>query len=711
MPTAILKIDGDTSGLSRAFGDIRAQAKATEAAIRSSMTGAFTGAEKAAQRAEGAVRRGGRVARDESARTSQQQERDAQRTVAAFLRAEDQKRRAAQLTAKARERAEQEATTVARAEAQKRGLTAEQEARLRQSTLERITRAAESEERKQTAIAKREQRARERAGRDVGIGLRRGLNVGGDAALNVARQAHGQIQDARRQRAESEHTLNAAFFQAGVNGPEATRMTARIQQEIASGSLRGLSMDQVAGGIMGAQTQFSVLSGRTEADRSANLNRQIELAAFARNTLQDPAEVMRVAGMLSQQGVRGGDQMDVLHSLTGMALAGSIELSTLTSTALGPLMQNISRTTNQNQTAAQRSEAVRRTTAETMAIGEIGAAAGLTPRDALNAMAKLRTSVENPMMAERLDARLRASGRGELAGRLVQRNAAGALELRNRNPVEFMSSLVQGMGGDTNAVTNLLSAGGRGSAMVLDAQQRRLINAMSSQTAGGQTIAAHIAEMQSAGTRFGLDDVERGRAIVDGESRTALQSAEETRLGALTDNTSAMVQLSNAINNWTVRNPIASSAIQSGGGLLGGVLGGALFPRIGQAFVNTGIGARLAGLTGGGGGILASLGSVGTFLGTSVGAASAGTIGATVLGSLGAGLGIGTLANRALHSDANQRGGNAAYTNVFTGDFWRGFTTSVQQAMRDGLSSAQITATVSAVDATHAAAQAPVPTR
>ena len=706
MANAILRIDADVSGLSRAFGDIRAQAKATEAAIKSSMSGAFSGAEKAAQRAEGAVRRGGRVARDESARTTAQQERDAQRSVVSFLRAEDQRRRAAQLTAKARERAEQEATSVARSEAQKRGLTADQEARLRQAALERITRTAETEERKQTALAKREAKARERAGRDVGIGLRRGLNVGGDAALNVARQAHGQIQDARRQRAESEHTLNAAFYQAGVSGPEGARMTARIQQEIASGSLRGLSMEQVAGGIMGAQTQFSVLSGRTEGDRNANLNRQIQLAAFARDTFQDPAEVMRVAGMLSQQGVTGGDQMDVLRSLTGMAQAGSIELSTLTSTALGPLMQNISRTTNQNQTAAQRSEAVRRTTAETMAIGEIGSAAGLTPRDALNAMAKLRTSVENPMMAERLNARLRASGRGALADQLLQRNAAGGIELRDRNPVGFMSSLVQGMGGDTNAVTNLLSAGGRGSAMVLDSQQRRLINAMSSQTSGGQTIAARVAEMQASGSRFGASDIERGRAMVEGEQRTALQSAEETRLGALTDNTSAMVKLSNAFNTWATRNPIASSAIQSGGGLLGGVLGGALFPRIGKAIVNTSVGGRIAGLMGieGAGGATAAtagLGATAAAAGLATAGAVANSLRTAVTGTDVAGNQVGTGRRVAA-------GLGTALTPLAIGETGRQIGDVVGRFIVDALRSNPLTATVSPVDATHAAATAPV---
>ena len=130
-----------------------------------------------------------------------------------------------------------------------------------------------------------------------------------------------------------------------------------------------------------------------------------------------------------------------------------------------------------------------------MAVGEIGAAAGLTPRDSLNALAKMRSSVENPLMAERLNTRLRATGRADLADQLIARDRRGQFHLRDRSPVALMSSLVSGMGGDANAVSNLLSAGGRNAAMVLDSQQRRLISAMASQTSGGQTIAQRVATM------------------------------------------------------------------------------------------------------------------------------------------------------------------------------------------------------------------------
>jgi hypothetical protein len=708
MPRAVLQIDADTSGLLAAFAAVRGAAKAAEADVKASMGNAVRASTAGYQRT-------GRVARDEAARTARAEEHGAQRSLAAFVRSEDQKRRALAMTAASRRRAETDATKFAQDEARKRGLTGEQEARVRQGALERFTRQYESAEKRQTAIAQREQAARSRQGSQIGTGLRRGLNVGRDAAFNVAREAHVQIQDARQRRAASEHTLNAAFFQAGIGGNEATAMRSRLQREIATGGLRGLSMEDVSGALMGAQTQFSVLTGASPAERAQRLDEQVSRMRFARATFQDPAEVLRVSGMLSQQGIRGGDQMSVLQSLTGMAQAGSIELSTLTGQALGPLMQNLARVTNQNQTPEQRAAAVRRATAETMAVGEIGAAAGLTPRDSLNALAKMRTSVENPMVAERLRTRLRNAGRGDLAEQLVQGNSQQGYTLRNSDPIALMSSLVTGMGGDTNAVTNLLSAGGSRGAMVLDSQQRRLISAMASQTSGGQTIAQRVSAMTATGGDFGMGDVGRGAAMVDAEQQTALRAAEATRDNALTDNTSAIVNLSRAIADWSTENPIGSSVVQTLGGLAGGVLGGASFTGIGTWLA--GVAGSVAGVAEGATAALATAGTVGATLAGTVGAAGASTVGAVVGAGAALGAGAGTLINRGVYDDATARdtagrttgeaGGQAAYTNVFSGDFFRGFTTSVSQAVRDGLSNATVTATVAPVDAAHASSQAP----
>jgi hypothetical protein len=686
MPRAVLEITADTSGIVAAFGAIRTAAQQTERDVRASMQRAATGS-------AGVYRTAARQQVAEG-------ERAAARTVSSFIRAEEQKRRAARLTAATQERVERDATTLARTEAAKRGLTAEQEARVRQSAAERLTRVYESEEKRQTAIARREQAARDRNRTSVAHDVRRGLTIGRDAAINVARNAHTQIQDARAQRAESEHTLNAAFYQAGIGGPQAAAMRAQIQTAITTGPLRGLSMDTLSQSLMGAQTQFSVLSGATPEARQGNLSRQLELAQFARATFQDPAEVMRVGGMLSQQGIRGADQTSILQSLTGMAQAGSIELSTLTSTALGPLMANIARATNANQTPAQRAMAVRGAVGETMAVGEIAAAAGMTPRDSLNALAKMRGSVENPMLAERLDLRLRAANRVDLADQLVTRDPAGHASLRNRSAVGLMSSLVSGMGGDANAVSNLLSAGGPGAAMVLDAQQRRLIIGMASQTEGGGTIAQRIAGMQAQGARFGEADVARGSAIVDSEQRTALQSSEESRLSALSDNTGSLNQLSNAFAGFVARNPLAMIAAAAAGPLVGQVAAGAA----GRAAAGTAVGRALgiAGTGAGGGGMLAGVGRA--VLGAPALLGSLLTLGGSYGGVEQGDVQAQQRAGQEYERQSTRLGAAATAANQPPPT-----AAQIGAAVAAALAAAPIAATVSAVDATHARTQGATP--
>jgi hypothetical protein len=327
-----------------------------------------------------------------------------------------------------------------------------------------------------------------------------------------------------------------------------------------------------------------------------------------------------------------------------------------------------------------------------MAVGEISAAAGMTPRDSLNALAKMRGSVENPMMAERLDTRLRAANRADLADQLVTRDPAGRASLRNRSAVGLMSSLVSGMGGDANAVANLLSAGGQNAAMVLDAQQRRLIVGMASQTEGGGTIAQRVAGMQAQGARFGEADVARGTAIVNAEQRTALQSSEESRLSALSDNTSSLNQLSNSFAAFVARNPLGMTAAAALVPLAGQVAAGVA----GRAVAGTAIGSALgiAGTGAGGGGLLAAANG----MAAAGGAAGLATTAAGVLAAAGTGLAIGGAANRAM-------GYTQQSDNPFDAAFYVEFGRSVRDAVRDGIASAPITATVSPVDATHARAQ------
>lgn len=593
MSRAVLLIDADTSPARTAFGDLRGAARSAQSAIT-------TEARKASRERE-------RVARDEA--------RAVNRAAAQASRERQRLERTATNEAK---RADRERTREAAAGAAQRLRVERDEAREKARTARDATRAATAADRDRTRTAERESSKRMRqeereAKQRVALSERRVRAAGGRAAAAVggagralmggAVAAHGQMQDARERTASSEHTLNAAFFQAGVGDRAAAGMRQRLQHAVGddNGPLRGLSMQQVAESINAAQTQFSVLSRTDEQRRagvseedahSVNLDRQIQNMALARNTYQDPGEVLRVAGLLQQQGVTGDDQRNTLLSLTGMAQAGSIELSTLTSTALGPLMANIARSTNANMTPAQRAAAVRATASETMAVGEIGAAAGLNPRDSLNAMSKLRGSVSSPMVQGRLYDRLHRAGRDDLAGQLFQTGADGTHALKDGNAVNLMSSLVSGFGGDANAVNNLLAAGGAGAPMVLDSQQRRLITAMASQTEGGGTIAQRVAGMQAIGGRFGETDVARGAAMVNSEQGTTLQAGQEKRDAELTDNTNGVTNLSNTIRDWQVRHPFLSEALPENGSTFGipntAILGGYLGNSANEDAVRTG---------------------------------------------------------------------------------------------------------------------------
>lgn len=565
MARATLLLDVDTTPARSALGDLRGSARSAQA----SLTAEARKGERERERIMREETRAASRAAAEAARERKRLDREATRSA---QHAERERTRNAEKSAAERLRIERDETRKKDRESREATRNADRAEKERTRNAERESakrvRQEEREARQRVAAAQRSARA---AGQRV-VGA--SMQAVGGAAVAM----HGMFQDARERRAASEHTLNAAFYQAGVGGAEAARMRAQIQREVASGSLRGLSTQQVSESIMGAQTEFSVLSqgvtpemtrAQAEAQRQTNLNRQVELMGLARNTYQDPGEVMRVAGMLGQQGIRGQDQRSMLLSLTGMAQAGSIELSTLSSAALGPLMQNIARVTNANMTPEQRAAAVQRTTAETMAVGEIGRAAGLTPRDSINALAKMRGSVVNERTQEKLFGRLTGAHRDELAAQLFETTASGEHRLRNQDAIGLMSSLVTGFGGDANAVSNLLGAGGSAAPMVLNEQQRRLIMGMASQTEGGQTIAQRVAGMQAIGSRFSEADVARGAEMVSGETHTTLQANEETRDNALTDNTSGVKALSDSIRDWRVRHPWLSGLAQEGGSTLG----------------------------------------------------------------------------------------------------------------------------------------------
>ena len=394
--------------------------------------------------------------------------------------------------------------------------------------------------------------------------------------------------------------------------------------------------------------------------------------------------------------------MTTIRSMTGMARAGSVELSTVIGTALGPMMANIARTTNANQTPAERSAAVRGAVGESMAVGQLAAASGMTPRDTLNALSKIRGAVQNPMMAERLDTRLRAANRADLADQMIVRDPSGRASLRNRDAVGMMSSLVSGMGGDANAVANLLSAGGAGAPMVMDSQSRRLIT--QGLGGGAGAIGTRVAAMQEQGARFGDADIARGREVIDAEQRTALQSSEESRLSALSDNTSSLNQLSNAFAEFTARNPLATVVAATGIPLLGQMAAGFIGRQLAGTSLGTalGVAAPAGGAAAGGGGLIAGVGRA--VLGAPALLGSLLTLG----GSYG---GVEQEEAQRQQREGQEYERQSARLGAAATAAHQPPPTAAQigAAVAAALAAAPIAATVSAVDATHARTQGATP--
>lgn len=563
-------------------------------------------------------------------------------------------------------KAERQVTAIAAAQATERGRIAAREEQAKARAYAATTRLAEREEQQRTRIAEREARRRATAARRERDEARSRVGSAASSAMQTvgsyASTMHGQIQGARRSRAETEHTLNSALYQAGVTGTEAAGMRARVFREVESGRLQGLSADEVASAIAATQTQFSSLTRGTEGltgqsavqRRQQNLNDMLGAAEFARNTYQGPAEVMRVAGMLSSQGVTGDNQRAALEAMTGIAQAGSIELANVTREALGPLMQSIAFATGRlgsGATAEQRAAAVRDATITTLAVGEVGAGAGLSSRDSLNAYAKIQRNMQSDVVTGHLFEALGARrGGGALARELftTERDSRGQTVHRMRagqDALGVMGRLQQFAGGSTQ-LANLLQGGG-GEAMILDAQVRRFLGGLSSQTAGGQTMAQRVQSLVDQGRSFGQADVNRGASMVNAEQRTEIVAQEERRNAALTMD-SAALRFSNAVDRFANNNPFASAALSAGAGGASSLLAGGL--------------GRMAGATGAGG--LANTIAGG---GAAAGGAALGTA-AGVLAAGAVGLGVGDFINDEItrRTTGRNENGTAQDSNTFS---------------------------------------------
>lgn len=703
MARAVLEIDGDTSGLLAALG----------------------AAESAAKKAEDAAKRTGRAYRD-SARDGVAAERalvtEANRAVAAHVRAEQQKARAARMSADARKRAEQEATRIAQDEARKRWLSAEQEARVKQNALERFTRLYDAEERRQTAAAEREAAKRMQAwrrslaetrrdiARERGETARTAERVVGVAsstasgAVGFVDTAMGMVRDARQARAQSDRSLGYAARAAGVSAPATQRRAREFALE------HRMTYDEVAAALVAGQERGSVLEAGENQTPAQALDAALETIRMANAEGIDAGQLLAARGRLGAAGLQGASLDEAMRSMIGAAQKGSVEVEQIITEGLpgaSRLMNQRVADLGPGASPEARQRAALNAFRESVALQEVAASTGRRAGNTANVLAAVNNALNNPRRQEQILTNITTAaeqanvndpaGQRRRAALLRFRDemferdptrTGGAMRLRGGvSPLDFASRLAEVTGGNAAAASNILAGTGYGNPQSFQANWRDLVAFLGGQTPTGQTGSQRVREMMNA--TVSQEKINADAREVENDDLANFNRLEETRLNALTQNTEGIQRLTDRIDQFNARNPLAAPAAGVGAGILAQTLrtaGARALPFVGGAMTLLGVGSDLAAGQ-----------SVGR---TAVNAAGDLLAGGAAIGGLDRRGGIEAAARRAAAGD---RGQQASATNDVLSALGRALT-DFNGILRGG-----ITATVSPTDAAHAATQQPSP--
>lgn len=723
MARAVLTIEADTSSVVRAMGDLRGVARASQAAMTAEARRGAKDREKAARDEERARRRADgdtlRAKRDADRAATNAANRESRERIAAGNRESRERIAAANRESRAKSAAERRSAAAAK--------TAEREK----------TRATDAAERERTRVVEREARKRTRAetraAREAARAARASARqfagnvvstVGGAgrAVGAFATGSHGMIQDARRQRAVANRVLGNAVRGAGGGADDVTAAQRRVASFV---DQTGMSYADVAAALETGQARGSALEAAPGQTRAQALENALRVIREGNAAGADPGQLLAARGRLGAAGLQGAALDEALRYAMQAARRGSVEIDQIVQQGLpgaSSLMGQRVAALGPNATDAQRQRAALTAFQESVAVQEVAASTGRQPGNTANTLANLQNFLNTPRRQEQILTNIRAAerqtstatpeGRAQrdrfraLREAMFERDpmrTGNAMRMREGfSPLEFAARLTEATGGNAAAGMNILAGGGHGNAQSLLSNMRGLLTFLGGATPTGQTGGQRVREMMTGG---GITNREMNalQTSVEGDELSRVTRADEKANSALTDNTSALVRMSNAFDTWTRANPLAAQGMSAGSGFLSGALGSIVGPR-----------ARdwLTGMLGRGAAGAATAGEVAA--GTSAaggGLSVGGTVAAGVAGLLG-GAAIGSLANQAIYSDrGNSNGNGPAYTNAFSGDFWRGLSTSVSQAVRDGISSAPITAQIDPHTAAHARSATPATPR
>lgn len=599
MSRATLLLDVDTTPARSALGDLRGSARSAQASLTAE-------ARKGERERE-------RVMRDE-ARASQRAAAEAARSRARLERE----------STRATERAERERTRATKDEASKRLKAERDEARDRKREIDKTTRDAEKAEKERTRNAEREAnkraKAEERAMRQqLALATRRSRELGGRVATGVGTAAravyggavamHGQFQDARERRAAGERVLGNAVRNAGGSSAEVRAARERVRGFVGE---TGINFADVAEALQVGQGRGSALEARSGETSAQALDRALESIRDANAEGIDPGQYLAAQGRLAQAGLSGDALKGALRYTMRAAQRGSVEVDQIIQQGLPgavSLMTQRSAQLSKRDGETDEAFAARRQAArlqafqESVAVQEVGASTGRQAGNTANTLASLSNFMSTPRRQQMIhqnilaaeqslntstpEGRAQAQRFRELRETMFEvdpTRTGGAMKMReNFSPLRFAAMLANATGGNAAAGANVLAGGGHGNPQALLANMRGLLTFLGNE--GGR-----VSEMMAGG---GVTDTQiaEHRRDVESDAQATLTRNQELRDNALTSNTSWLERLSNTIHDWQVRNPIAKTALDSAGGVVGSI-GGAFAL---QAVKNTAAKAILPG--------------------------------------------------------------------------------------------------------------------
>lgn len=500
-----------------------------------------------------------------------QRRRDEKAEVTAQAKNERDKTKASTREAKLRE-------TVARAEAKAKEKATNDEAKAVADAEKEKTKAAEREEKRRTRLAETESRARVRAqARAQGRSERErngqitgAIGGAGRAGLQLASTAHGMIQDLRERNAVRETDLNSTLIQTGAGLSETPALRARIMEQIRAARL---NPDDVIPAIGEAQSFANALGGENAGQRRAAIDATMNDVRFA--SLIDPNSIgglVRV-GALTRGKMNETDRSALLRSFAGISFQGSVETDEMITRGLPGLQEawstGTANITDPTEASRRRLEIARDFAAQVQAQAASGRSTGV----AANRSNTVRTALSNADRQNRLGQAYarRASSftpeQRELLARTFTRGADGKYTMNEEvrssasNAARFFGTMHNN---DATQMRNFLGAhGGGGNRQLMLTPD---VNALSSYlamttNARGQQVRQYdyVNELQRS-----TITPEREReiaAIRATEDRGNLNANENARAQALTENTGSIKRLSDSFAAWTARNPIVSAGL------------------------------------------------------------------------------------------------------------------------------------------------------